>query len=734
MSSLIAFADAQDELLAKSANKQQNALNHFDHFLKTYCVQISVPLATAASIPYEGLKGEEPRSPKSINEFWGKMIGAFFTYMGTEARIYCSPKGRRLAYQSATQYCSSVKLYFISRFRYDPPISVFSIDQWKRLREKLRSLYREGCRASGKRMTEGKASSTRDDREAMATGCIWLGTAEAAEFWHLLNTSYHCSGRGSEVALVRTESLSCVEVNESVYQYRVLQLDIQRDKCGPFQSLPIYPHRDGVFEDFYFSLIYQVVLVGCDSPYIFPMFSREALKTTSGKSDSKVSSLWSNLFDDLRNTFEELSDRINEKLSSHCQRKGSNQVMAESPSVSGIAQIFRTGWELRGCDTLFEYICGSFVMSQHAGKTISRWTAKIGDLIVGGQPPMFDDIEVTSGLKRFTDALFEDDTSGRWNPKVRELLVMALLLRYDQFLDILESHPEARRPASEDACMRQRFYHDHLFVCRVKQALDKARVGEVQFSGWVSESHDAFMSRNIPGIPIEKFSLYSGNKDSILMDPRCFVDHFNVLATVTQTMHTNIQRLQHTVNDIRRNQQSSRVLEDFMLENFQKLTKSVERIEARVVGESKPSTATQQEGIIKFSVSSKALTKQMSVADVAVAFFVDNHPEGFRLDKESESWNNLTPSEKKRIRNLFGTVKRAVKVLLLQLDSYPSTKSKDVLRKMFLDAEDRIRSRLGFGNKLITVYTLTQHEEVRQLESARLPDDSPESVRKFFKS
>lgn len=55
-------------------------------------------------------------------------------------------------------------------------------------REAPRKVPREN-RASGKPMTEGKASSTREDREVMATGCIWLGTAESAEFWHLLNTS-----------------------------------------------------------------------------------------------------------------------------------------------------------------------------------------------------------------------------------------------------------------------------------------------------------------------------------------------------------------------------------------------------------------------------------------------------------------------------------------------------------------------------------------------------------------
>ena len=128
-------------------------------------------------------------------------------------------------------------------------------------------------------------------------------------------------------------------------------------------------------------------MVGHGNEHVFPTFLKAVLNTKSNKSDSKVSSLWSNLSDELCNTFETLSDRINAQLSSHCNKKGSNQVMAESPSVSGLAQTCRTGWELHGCDTFFEHICGSFVMSQQCGKALSQWLAKIGDLIVGGQPP-----------------------------------------------------------------------------------------------------------------------------------------------------------------------------------------------------------------------------------------------------------------------------------------------------------------------------------------------------------
>ena len=131
----VTFADARDELLAKSANKQQNALNHFNHFLKSHCIQIGVAVTDAASIPCHGLP--KKTSKKDIAAFWGKPIGSFFSHMGTEARIKCAPNGNRLACQSATQHCSSMKVFFTGKFRCETPIPVFQQDEWKKLREKL---------------------------------------------------------------------------------------------------------------------------------------------------------------------------------------------------------------------------------------------------------------------------------------------------------------------------------------------------------------------------------------------------------------------------------------------------------------------------------------------------------------------------------------------------------------------------------------------------------------------
>jgi hypothetical protein len=228
------------------------------------------------------------------------------------------------------------------------------------------------------------------------------------------------------------------------------------------------------------------------------------------------------------------------------------------------------------------------------------------------------------------------------------------------------------------------------------------------------------------------------------MDPRCFVDHFNALASVTQNIHMNVQRLQHTVNDIRRNQQCGSIVESFMLKNFHKVMRSVERIENRVVEQVPESGAPRltQDGVIKFSISSKGLTNQTSLTDVTVAFFTDNYPAGFALDKDSDSWKDLDLTERKKLRNHFGTIKRAVRMVLMHTDSFPpprpdgsSESWKESLRGTATAAEQCIREDFSFGDKTISIYKLTSHPLMKYLEkSLKLPENTPECFRKIFKS
>jgi len=76
------------------------------------------------------------------------------------------------------------------------------------------------------------------------------------------------------------------------------------------------------------------------------------------------------------------------------------------------------------------------------------------------------------------------------------------------------------------------------------------------FPCWASESRKAFLSRNPPGLPIETFPLCGGATSNlhvkgILMDARCFADHFNAIASTTHAMHMEQQQMKHMLDDLR---------------------------------------------------------------------------------------------------------------------------------------------------------------------------------------
>ena len=98
---------------------------------------------------------------------------------------------------------------------------------------------------------------------------------------------------------------------------------------------------------------------------------------------------------------------------------------------------------------------------------------------MGGQPVTFDDItKELESLRKFTSIIFEDNIEGRWHPKVRELLVVTLLLRYDQFINIMQSHPltklvETHPNADVDERYNCLSAKDNIFVNRINQALER---------------------------------------------------------------------------------------------------------------------------------------------------------------------------------------------------------------------------------------------------------------------
>lgn len=723
------YKDCRDVLLASASSKESSALFHMNIFLKRYASQTNQPFVAAEQLSYGGFNN-------TGYTWWDKMFGAFFTYLGTDAMIRGDPKFGRLAHGSSDGYASSLKVYFSNKFRSLPEIPVFTTERWRVLRAKLRSAYRDSNRLSGKNMVQGHASSSRTDREAVATGCLWLGTPRSAEFLHLCTTSYHFSGRGSEVSLNQTKHISVRDVTEAHCRYQILSSDLQRQKDGPYKEIAVYPFRDGIRECYYFTLLYHIVLNDVSGQYVFPTFSKAALLTKDSKSDSKVSSLWTNCFKDINEAFDSLNELMNQRLTSHCHKKGSNQEMAENPAVSGLAQIFRTGWELRGVDTLFEYISGSFVMEMQAGKAVSQWKAKIADTVVGGVPPSIFDITIERELfEKFMGYLFANDTEYVWRPGVRALLVGSLLRHYDELIDILEKHPD-----------KDFVIDDHPFVARVKHALLLAGVSEAVFNEWKKQVAIGFFNRNLPGLPISNYPKHLGDKKhhfhQVMMDPRCFVDCMNQQINLQLGLHSQNQLIINLLQDQLRQE---RVHNKDLSAKLDKL----------LYHDSNPNTTANEEkkvgyDILRFSISTRNWKDRPSIADLFFYFFSDNCRAGFEKDKQHYSWSIMSPPDKKRWKNLFQRLKRTVKLMLYFCDSYPIQKNasldgvtsfKKEVRQLASDAEKRIRHSLGVivatQNVLLNSLPAKEWENKDPCRAAigsikKLPSNTPFDMVAFF--
>ena len=124
-----------------------------------------------------------------------------------------------------------------------------------------------------------------------------------------------------------------------------------------------------------------------------------------------------------------------------------------------------------------------------------------------------------------------------------------------------------------------------------------------------------------------------------------------------------------------------------------------------------------------------------------MSFFYEDYRAGFELDKKSEAWKeDMDAFEKKKYKNLFAKIKRAIRMALMHADVFPlvpddPSKHKEVLRRIASTAEERIRSSLNFGDKRISVYALTNLPEIKDLETKlNLPMNTPSDWQKFFKS
>lgn len=679
---LTAITEAEDAEYDKDlrdnnarSNKTPSALKHFNYFLKVYCDKRypnwEPKITSADQLSYRGLDGVVPfdNSPNPHQTWWSELIGSFFNYLSYHAHKYCNPEKALLGEESAAGYASAVKSYFVNRFRNEQPLLVFNDPEWRSLRNLMMRKFEERGKRTGERVSTPRTASNSDDRKAMGSACFWLATSDAAEF-HCLNVlTYHLCGRGRECSVLKPEDIYISLIDEDVHSYRVLSVNIQCDKGGPEQDLNLYPHKNSLQEDPYFAVIYLLLVGSCNKPDLLPKFSAEASKVDkNNKSASRVGSFWTTCFHGIKKEFQSLSDILNDKLTSYHSRKGANQKLAETSSVCGYAQIFRSGWEVRAVHSVFDYVVGSKVLTNQAGKALSCWTVKgLNGEIVGGLPPTLVSVKThREPLDDFVHVLFVDDIGNRWPASIRVLLTASLLKWYDDFVAVIQEHPKG---VYED-------FSRHPLVHAVERACVSAKVDGETFKSWCREVRDGFSINNYAALPYDMLP----KAHNILVDPRSMIDFFNTLTSSFNGLFNQKMVLEEDVVSLRR-------------ENAQQ-TRTIERLE-RVVTDLQTSNKRIVD-VLELKYDKKPLANRKPVPQTSVMFFSDvKFPdtltleemflkyfkerciEGYQLELKSDEYAKRLKGEQGKIKSRYKKMKKAVKVLLHFCDHYPQEVPED---------------------------------------------------------
>ena len=94
-------------------------------------------------------------------------------------------------------------------------------------------------------------------------------------------------GRLSEVSLSKYDDIRMETVRDNTREYCVTVKGIDRTKTGTFQEICIYPKREYIIYDWYWSMMYMCVLENTDDKYILLEFSNTVFKSGESKIDSK---------------------------------------------------------------------------------------------------------------------------------------------------------------------------------------------------------------------------------------------------------------------------------------------------------------------------------------------------------------------------------------------------------------------------------------------------------------
>jgi hypothetical protein len=262
--------------------------------------------------------------------------------------------------------------------------------------------------------------------------------------------------------------------------------------------------------------------VGRDDP-MFPEFYKEAKKDqdrqVSGRHQKAgaVSGLFNKIYQQLYGVYEKSKDRfgsntdsdLNPHIGSHSAKKLTCQHLSDYGN-NPISKIFRVGWDLRSLHTLFDYVIGSKVLDDQAGRTLSGWhNVSHGSGDRGGLPPTFDDALVglpdeekekqKSEILKFGSTLFGGCALDN---DVQLLCLGALFKHWNSMIDCYH-----------DDC------HQHPVAHTMDTALRNNDISQGMFSNWCKKTEVNFKVKNIQGLPVREIN---DLPDDALVDVRTF--------------------------------------------------------------------------------------------------------------------------------------------------------------------------------------------------------------------
>ena len=152
---------------------------------------------------------------------------------------------------------------------------------WTKYYKNLHSIKSQAARNKNEKLVDAKDRAEDDEVRALGAVCVWDSTSEAIDF-SLNKCLYHLSARTCEAAGQLKQNLTYKELQEDTHKFDVLKLELDRHKVDVTQHPVVFPHREGIFQDFYFGLASQFLLVKNDSPYIFPSFAEKVRTKQAG--------------------------------------------------------------------------------------------------------------------------------------------------------------------------------------------------------------------------------------------------------------------------------------------------------------------------------------------------------------------------------------------------------------------------------------------------------------------